>query len=103
MQTNQNTSTNKAPISGCISTSKIMFELWERNANNLTKELLEWFADATECASILSQDLQNVLDGIGCLISEDGKTKTNAGNFQSRDDVPTCYFSLAGLLIISRA
>lgn len=50
-------SINTALIKGRMSTSRIMFELWERNCDNLTQVQLEWFSRASEHASILTQDM----------------------------------------------
>jgi hypothetical protein len=96
MKTDQkDKSVDNAPISGCMSTSKIMFELWERNANNLTKEQLEWFANATEYASTLTQDMQEVLNGLGCLIGANHLPHKKVGSFQSSDDIPTLLFFIS--------
>ncbi len=79
-----------------------MFELWEHNAASFSKEQLEWFSGATDYAGMLASDLQDVIEGLGCLISEDGarsEDKTNrslcAENFQSHHDIPMLLFFIA--------
>lgn len=92
-----------APASGKLSaphgvtcTSRIMFELWERAAPGLDRESLEWFAGATEYAEHVTTCLQKTIEGIGCLIEQDGSTgSVGAGNFQSARDVPQLLFSIS--------
>ncbi len=105
MQTNQNTTpeSNDHIIEGAATTHRVMLELWERTASILSTEGLEWFAKATEQAEHLTGELEDVLEGLGCLVMSDracGKKATDlchypTGNFQSADDVGVLLFFIA--------
>ena len=74
-----------------LSAESIMFELWERAAPSLSKEELEWFSNASEHADTLTQDLQEVLEGIGCLVNDNDKPVS----FQSSGSVATLLFNIS--------
>lgn len=81
-------------ILGVRNTVNITAELWERAANNLTTEELEWFAGASSHAVHVMENMADVIERIGCLVNDD----------YPRDGKPDCvgYFqdssSTAGLL-----
>jgi hypothetical protein len=77
-----------------------MFELWERAAPGLDRESLEWFADASDQAEYVASNLQEVVEGIGCLIASDSPEdgRVTAGNFQSSDSLPALLFTIANVL-----
>lgn len=81
---------------GVICTSSILFELWKRAAPSLDRESLEWFAGATEYGGHIATCLQKTVEGMGCLIEQDGSTgSVGAGNFQSARDVPQLLFLIS--------
>jgi hypothetical protein len=86
----------------------IITELWARAANALTRDELKWFAQSCDYTEMQARSLSSVIEGIGCLVVEDGLEWHGAGNFQSTHDVPDLLFSiahqvntLAGLMAVS--
>lgn len=82
-------------MNGVATVESMMTVLWERTADRLTTEELEWFAGSSEYARMQARQLSKVIESVGCLVCSDAKTKTGAGNFQSGNDVSTLLFSIA--------
>lgn len=85
---------NRTPLSA----HSIMFELWERNTDSFTVDELEWFKNAAEHAETLASDLEDVLEGLGCLILDDVSRLQEGtpcvGSFHG-DGVPALLFFIA--------
>lgn len=81
-----------------MSADNIIKTLWESTkVADLTDEQLK----ALCCGEEISRDLNRIADlmnGIGCLVDEDTKDKTCAGNFQSGDDIQTLLWGLASAI-----
>jgi hypothetical protein len=45
--------------------------LWEKSANSLSREELEWACSSAECAELATQNLVGVIEGIACAINDD--------------------------------
>lgn len=99
--TNTDTATAK-PNLGAVTTASVLSFLMERA--HLTKEELEWLAGGAEDrAFFMLGNLEDVADGIGCLVSNDGRNKSRAGSFQDSGDVPNLLFHLADVVGTARA
>ena len=48
----------------------VMFELWERTSSTLTKEELEYFADAVDQAEIIAEHLQGAVSDAAFLLQQ---------------------------------
>ena len=68
MKTQQTTTQAPKSITGVMDIMNIVDELWERAADSLTKEELEWFADAGNVVFRM-KTMEKVINGIGCLVS----------------------------------
>jgi hypothetical protein len=95
-------------ISRIATGESIITELWSRAANSLTHDELKWFAQSCDYTEMQARSLSSVIEGISCLVIEDGLEGHGAGNFQSAYDVPDLLFSiahqvnmLAGLMAVS--
>ncbi len=67
--------------------SAIVAQLWEAAAPNLTREQLQWFAQAGGDAFESAQHLCRVMAGVGCLIAEDSADgRVGAGSFRDGVD-----------------
>lgn len=89
-------------ITGARDIANITHELWERTADRLTKEELEWFAGATESATIHLHNLEDVIEGIGCLVSSDTESPV-CDSFQNAPDVASLLFFFAESVRHARA
>lgn len=86
----------KQGIDSMMCSSSVMYELWERAKDNMTADELKWFAGATEHAEHVAYQLQNTIEGIGCLVNADGgPASTRAGNFQDADSVASLLFGIS--------
>ncbi|MFZ3018793.1 MAG: hypothetical protein WA056_10090 [Gallionella sp.] len=86
----------KRGIDNTMCSSSVMHELWERASDNMTADELKWFAGATDHAEFVARQLQNTIEGVGCLVSADGDTKgIRAGNFQDPDSVASLLFGIS--------
>ncbi|MCL2658069.1 MAG: hypothetical protein FWD62_11775 [Betaproteobacteria bacterium] len=92
----QSTPTQPA-ISGMANIANVVQALWERTADRLTPSELEWFAGASEYAIQNMQNLEEVIEGIGCLVIFDtpGAGHAPVGSFQQPRDVAILLFFLA--------
>lgn len=77
--------------------ANIVDELWERSAGRLTTAELEWFAGASETAVQTMQNLEDVIDGIGCFVSNDTQSNgsVRCGHLQSPQDMSALLFFLS--------
>jgi hypothetical protein len=73
----------------------VAWMLWERAAGNLGADDLEWCAGILDPAGRMTRNLVEVVEGIGCLVANDGQADIQTGCFQSADDVPTLLFFVA--------
>ncbi len=80
-----------------MKTPELLSTLWERASPNLTPEDLEQFSHATESASFLLQNLEDVIDGIGCLVGgdTDEKGRIPVGSFASPGSTSTLLFFIS--------
>jgi hypothetical protein len=77
-----------------FSASTLLQVLWEHAHPHLTPQELRWLAEgAPEFNCTFAQQLERVLEGVGCLVSSDGGG--TAGTLQSHHDVPDLLFSHA--------
>ena len=68
--------------------------LWERARPHMSVQELRWLAEQVpEFNCYYAQQMECVLEGVGCLISSDGDGM--AGTLQSHRDVPDLLFSQA--------
>lgn len=91
-------SQSKLEIKRPATVAHIFEELWGRTSDRLSDKELEWFEGATATANFAAQNLRDVVEGIGCLVSADEDRDTgrpNAGNFRSADDVSKLLFFIA--------
>lgn len=84
-------------IRGVRNIANIVDELWERSADRLTTAELEWFAGAGETAVQTMQNLEDVIDGIGCFVAHDSPSDGRApcGHLQSPQDMSALMFFLS--------
>jgi hypothetical protein len=112
----QTTATPKIPNHFPAGTSdlyNIINHLWERTADKLNDEELQWFTMATEPAQNLVQRLQQVLEGIAYLVESDdrrGERYAECGSFQNPSDASALLFfaaqsveSVRSLLMVATA
>lgn len=52
-------------------------------------------SEMTDAAASEARRLAEVTSGIGCLVSNDGRTKTGAGSFQDADTVAALMWSMS--------
>ena len=69
--------------------------LMDRASNNLTPSDWMMLAELTDAAASEARRLAEVTSGIGCLVSNDGRTKTGAGSFQDADTVAALMWSMS--------
>lgn len=84
-------------IRGVRNIANVVDELWERTADRLTTAELEWFAGASETAVLAMQNLEDVIDGIGCFVSNDnpGQDRAPCGHLQTPRDMSALLFFLS--------
>lgn len=82
------------PIDAMCDTSNVLWELWKRASDSLSKPELEWFAKATEHAHNEAKHLRDVVSGLACLIASD----TQSGALQDERGIPTMLFSISAQL-----
>lgn len=76
-----------------ITAGSVMAGLWDKTKDNLSWEELEWFSGATEQAETMVRDMQDVIEGVGCLVCSDGDTDScRTGSFQSPDSTANLLF-----------
>lgn len=75
-------------------TSNVLWQLWKRTADSLSKSELEYFAKATAHAHTESKNLRDVVSGLGCLIASDDQS----GALQDQRDLPTLLYSISAQL-----
>ncbi|MDR2838923.1 MAG: hypothetical protein LBV49_10250 [Azonexus sp.] len=93
------------PITGTRCMYNVVTELWDRCADQLTPEELEWFSGAGESADSFMQNLEEVIDGLCCLVGADNKenTKHPVGSFQESGSVATLLFFIGQSVNHARA
>lgn len=69
--------------------------LMHRAHDNLTPAEWRQLTELSAAASREALRLAEVTSGIGCLVSNDGRTTTGAGNFQDADAVAALMWSLS--------
>lgn len=97
----QSATPSESTINAVCDSSNMLHELWERTASRLSESELEWFARASEHASHIVGNLRHVVEGIGCLVANDGSLQNigdKSGNFQSADSVSSLLFSIENQL-----
>lgn len=84
-------------IQGVRNVANVVEELWERAADRLTTAELEWFAGASETAIQSMQNLEDVIDGIGCFVSNDEprQGRVPCGHLQTPQDMSALLFFLS--------
>lgn len=84
-------------IRGVRNIANVVDELWARTADRLTTAELEWFAGASETAVLAMQNLEDVIDGIGCFVSNDnsGQDRAPCGHLQTPRDMSALLFFLS--------
>ena len=94
------------PIDAVCDTSNVLWQLWERTADSLSKSELEYFARATEHAHTEARNLRDVVMGMGCLIASD----TQSGALQDTNGTSAMLYTIAeqldtitGMIEIGRA
>lgn len=90
-------------IHGTKNIASVVHELWERTADQLSRSELEWFADATESAVMTMQNLEEVMEGIGCLVNADESDNCATGSFQTPQSTSALLFFLAESVRHARA
>lgn len=92
-------------IQGVRNIASVVDELWERTADRLTPAELEWFAGAGEVAAMELQNLEDVIDGIGCFVLNDTPSKNGSrlGHLQNPQSLSSLLFSLSGSVRNARA
>lgn len=68
--------------------------MFQRGKANMSTDDLEGLASLTDYAADEARRLSAVCEGLGCLISYDGRNPTGAGNFWDGEDVSTLLFAL---------
>ncbi|MBP7647614.1 MAG: hypothetical protein KA751_12765 [Comamonas sp.] len=88
-------SATPAPVSmPAFSPRSLLQLLWERARPHMSVQELRWLAEQVpEFNCYYAQQMECVLEGVGCLISTDGTGM--AGTLQSHHDVPDLLFSQA--------
>lgn len=89
--------TNPLNPFGPMTPYKLLEHLWAGYGSRvpMSQEELHWFSGATDEAERQLLNLEEVIEGLGCLVSEDGSGESVAsGNFQNGRDVATLLFSL---------
>ncbi|MFA7240996.1 MAG: hypothetical protein WC091_12870 [Sulfuricellaceae bacterium] len=83
----------------------LISELWERAAPDLDRETLAWFAGAIDQAENMAANLQESVEGIGCLMrgGTDCIGQAKAGNVLSGHDAPALLFAIAHVMDTIRA
>lgn len=97
----QSAASSESTINAVCDTSNMLHELWERASPSLSDSELEWFAGASEHAGNIVGNLRHVVEGIGCLVANDGSGQDiscRAGNFQSANSVSSLLFSIENQL-----
>lgn len=51
-------------------TASLLIELWAKAGNHLTLEELQYFSTATSCAELITANLKNSLESIGCVLRQ---------------------------------
>lgn len=84
-------------IRGVRNIANIVDELWERTADRLTPSELEWFSGAYETAIQTMQNLEDVIDGIGCFVCGDKPSgeRGRLGYLQNPQDTSALLFFLS--------
>lgn len=65
------------------------YRLWEVAADHLTKEELHWFESLIDHAEFQGVNLSSVVEGIGCMISDD-----DTGSFSNKERVSDLLFNI---------
>ena len=83
MQTQQTKTAPDQTKRGPANLEGIMSHLMGRCMDDLTTSELEWLSFASEHAEIMAYNLQEVVEGIGCMVADDKIT----GCFQSPNNI----------------
>lgn len=78
-------------IDAVCDTSNVLFELWKRTERSLSKSELSWFAKSAWHAHQETNNLRDILSGLGCLISAD----TQSGALQDKSSLSSLLFSVS--------
>lgn len=82
--------TPDSKIEGVCDAYGVITELWERCSCILTKDELEWFANAGEYAEHVAFQLEHVVEGVGCMVTEG-----DSGYFRPESNLSMFLFSIA--------
>lgn len=90
-------STPESEINEVCDINSILFHLWERSSDSLSRSELEWFSQASDYAEHAAAQLETVVEGIGCLIGSDTEEngRIPSGNFRTTSDVPALLFAIS--------
>jgi hypothetical protein len=80
--------------------------LWEHSARLLTPGELQWFVGLSDMAEMYTHNLEELMEGLGCLISNDDATRAGGvsmGSFQSSGGTSTLLFFLTDAVRLARA
>lgn len=69
--------------------------LMDKAADSMTPTDWLKLTDLTDAAASEARRLAEVASGIGCLVSNDGRTKAGAGSFQDADAVAALMWSMS--------
>lgn len=89
-----------------ITIANMVYDLWEKSADGLSIAELEHYSNAGEIASMYTQNLEDLVDNLGLLITCDlspDHKGVRAGLYQGGRDVPTLLLFLAESIRTSRA
>lgn len=86
----------------CITNA--VYALWDRVADTLTPEELQWFSGLSESSQLYLANMEELTDGLGCLISNDvPKFTGGTGAFREPDTAAALMFFLTDALRLARA
>lgn len=76
---------------GVMRASNVFINLWNKAADHLTTQELEWFSHLSGHAAMEADNLAEVTENLGCLINSDKET----GCFESAGNVATLLFNIS--------
>jgi hypothetical protein len=77
----------------------MVYNLLDKASSNLTDDELSNIACLSgETAKGMTAQLQSLVEGLGCLVSTDGRNKTGSGGFQDADSVSSLMFLIGSQL-----
>jgi hypothetical protein len=76
--------------------ANITNKLWQHAADKLSTDELQWFANASESALIAMQNIEDVAQGIACMIgNEEENTEHYTGAFRDAQSASGLLFFMA--------